>query len=87
MDGRARFIAPMLAAPFKAPSMASNLHDLPDSPCIGVCSTLFDEICKGCGRTAMEVSNWVFMTDEEKRAVWERIEREGTAMRFQKDRT
>ncbi|NEK56021.1 DUF1289 domain-containing protein, partial [Rhizobium leguminosarum] len=22
--------------------MSSNLHDLPDSPCIGVCSTLFD---------------------------------------------
>ena len=66
--------------------MASNLHDLPDSPCIGVCSTLFDDICKGCGRTAVEVSNWVFLTDEEKRAVWERIERDGTAMRFQKDR-
>jgi uncharacterized protein len=67
-------------------AMASNLHDLPDSPCIGVCSTLFDEVCKGCGRTAMEVSNWVFLSDEEKRAVWTRIEREGTAMRFQKDR-
>jgi predicted Fe-S protein YdhL (DUF1289 family) len=63
--------------------MASNLHDLPDSPCIGVCSTLFDDICKGCGRTALEVSNWVFMSDDEKRAVWARIEREGTAMRFQ----
>ncbi|HTR10413.1 MAG TPA: DUF1289 domain-containing protein [Paraburkholderia sp.] len=66
--------------------MASNLHDLPDSPCIGVCSTLFDDICKGCGRTAVEVSNWVFLSDAEKRAVWERIEREGTAMRFHKDR-
>ena len=66
--------------------MASNLHALPDSPCIGVCSTLFDEVCKGCGRTAGEVSNWVFMSDEEKRAVWTRIEQEGTAMRFQNDR-
>jgi predicted Fe-S protein YdhL (DUF1289 family) len=65
--------------------MASNLHDLPDSPCIGVCSTLFDEICKGCGRTATEVSNWVFLSDDEKRVVWERIRREGTAMRFQND--
>ena len=67
-------------------SMASNLHALPDSPCIGVCSTLFDEICKGCGRTASEVSNWVFMSDDEKRVVWERIEREGTAMRFRNDK-
>jgi predicted Fe-S protein YdhL (DUF1289 family) len=66
--------------------MASNLHDLPDSPCIGVCSTLFDEVCKGCGRTATEVANWVFMTDDEKRTVWERIEREGTAMRFKYDK-
>ena len=64
--------------------MASNLHDIPDSPCIGVCSTLFDEVCKGCGRTAAEVSNWVFMTDTEKRAVWQRLEAEGTAMRFHK---
>ena len=66
--------------------MASNLHDLPDSPCIGVCSTLFDDVCKGCGRTAMEVANWVFLSDGEKRAVWARIEKEGTAMRFQQNR-
>ncbi|CAJ7158909.1 fe-s protein [Burkholderia pseudomallei] len=66
--------------------MTSNLHDKPDSPCIGVCSTLFDEVCKGCGRTALEVADWVFMTDAEKQAVWERITREGTAMRFQYDK-
>jgi predicted Fe-S protein YdhL (DUF1289 family) len=62
--------------------LMSTLHDLPDSPCIGVCSTLFDDVCKGCGRTAVEVSNWVFLSDEEKRVVWERIVSEGTAMRF-----
>jgi predicted Fe-S protein YdhL (DUF1289 family) len=65
--------------------MSSTLHSLPDSPCIGVCSTLFDDVCKGCGRTAFEVSNWVFMSDEQKAAVWERIAREGTAMRFMRD--
>jgi predicted Fe-S protein YdhL (DUF1289 family) len=54
-----------------------------DSPCIGVCSTLFDEICRGCGRTAQEVSNWVFLSPVEKKIVWERIQLEGTAMRFQ----
>lgn len=64
----------------------SNLNDLPDSPCIGVCSTLFDEVCKGCGRTAVEVSNWVFFSDAEKRAVWDRIESEGTAMRFVREK-
>ncbi|KVL03831.1 DUF1289 domain-containing protein [Burkholderia cepacia] len=64
--------------------MASTLHDLPDSPCVGVCSTLFDDVCKGCGRTADEVSHWVFMNDEERRAIWERIRREGRAMRFRR---
>lgn len=56
-----------------------------DSPCIGICSTLFDEICKGCGRTALEVSNWVFMSPEEKQSVWARIQAEGTAMRFTRE--
>ncbi len=49
----------------------------PDTPCVAVCSTLFDDICRGCGRTAHEVSNWVSMTEAEKAAVWERITREG----------
>ncbi|AOB24932.1 PF06945 family protein [Bordetella bronchiseptica CA90 BB1334] len=48
-----------------------------DSPCVAVCSTLFDDICRGCGRTAMEVANWVFMSDEEKREVWARIRAQG----------
>jgi predicted Fe-S protein YdhL (DUF1289 family) len=57
-----------------------------DSPCIGICSTLYDEICKGCGRTLIEVSNWVFMSPEEKAAVWQRIQAEGTAVRFQRNK-
>jgi len=48
-----------------------------DSPCVAICSTLFDDICRGCGRTAMEVSNWVFMTEEEKKVVWTRILAQG----------
>ncbi|QET01578.1 DUF1289 domain-containing protein [Cupriavidus pauculus] len=56
--------------------------DRPDSPCIGICSTLFDEICQGCGRTAAEVSNWVFFSEEEKRVIWARITAEGTGKRF-----
>jgi predicted Fe-S protein YdhL (DUF1289 family) len=53
-----------------------------DSPCIGICSTLFDDVCQGCGRTLLEVSNWVFMSDQEKKIVWDRITLEGTAVRF-----
>ncbi|NYT82682.1 DUF1289 domain-containing protein [Alcaligenaceae bacterium] len=51
--------------------------DPSDSPCVAVCSTLYDDICRGCGRTAMEVANWVFLDDSEKRAVWERITAQG----------
>lgn len=61
---------------------SSELHDLPDSPCIGICSTLFDKVCQGCGRTDVEVANWVFLSAAEKRAVWERITREGSSVRF-----
>jgi predicted Fe-S protein YdhL (DUF1289 family) len=49
----------------------------PDTPCVAVCSTLFDEICRGCGRTAEEVSCWVMLTQQEKDAVWERITAQG----------
>jgi predicted Fe-S protein YdhL (DUF1289 family) len=58
--------------------------DESDSPCIGVCTTLYDEICQGCGRTLSEVSNWVFLSDEEKASVWKRVREDGTAMRFQR---
>ncbi len=63
--------------------MSDELHNRPDSPCIGICSTLFDEICQGGGRTAMEGANWVFFNEAEKRVIWERITQEGTAQRFQ----
>lgn len=54
----------------------------PDSPCIGVCTTLYDEVCKGCGRTYMEVANWIGMTPEEQEVVWQRIDREATSWRY-----
>jgi len=57
--------------------MSVNLKDLPDSPCVGICTTLFDDVCRGCGRTAQEVAQWVFLSDEEKHAVWQRIIAEG----------
>jgi predicted Fe-S protein YdhL (DUF1289 family) len=62
----------------------STGDDDSDSPCIGVCTTLYDEICQGCGRTLSEVSNWVFLSDEEKATVWKRIRTEGSAQRFQR---
>lgn len=56
---------------------------MPDAPCIAICSTTQgDAVCKGCGRTEGEVQHWTAMTPGEKRAVWRRISREGTAWRF-----
>lgn len=55
----------------------------PDTPCIAICSTnQGDAVCKGCGRTHEEVTRWPAMTPGEKRAVWRRITREGSAWRF-----
>ncbi|MBH9553766.1 DUF3717 domain-containing protein [Inhella gelatinilytica] len=54
-----------------------------DSPCIAICSTTQgDALCKGCGRTFEEVKHWTELGAFEKRAVWRRILREGTAWRF-----
>ena len=40
--------------------------------------------CKGCGRTYVEVANWVFMTEDEREVVWKRIDADGTAWRYTK---
>ena len=46
----------------------------PDAPCIAICSTSQgDAVCKGCGRTFLEVQRWTEMTPAEKRATWRRI--------------
>ena len=55
----------------------------PDTPCIAICSTSQgDDLCKGCGRTFIEVQRWLEMSPTEKRQTWRRISQEGTAWRF-----
>jgi len=54
-----------------------KLPERPDTPCVAVCSTTFDEICRGCGRSVNEVAHWVSMTAEHKEAVWVRILAQG----------
>jgi predicted Fe-S protein YdhL (DUF1289 family) len=46
----------------------SETKERPDTPCVAVCSTTFDEICRGCGRTVTEVADWVFMNAEQKKS-------------------
>ena len=59
----------------------TNPHQL-DSPCIAICTTVYDEVCKGCGRTYLEVALWNAMSPSDNEAVWKRIEEEQTAWRF-----
>ena len=56
--------------------------DRPDSPCIAVCTTLYDDHCEGCGRTYIEVAQWNSMSTEERELVWQRIDAEGTWWRY-----
>ncbi len=48
-----------------------------DTPCVAVCSTTFDEICRGCGRSVVEVAHWVSMSEVQKELVWQRITAQG----------
>lgn len=57
------------------PRTAMSKPERPDTPCIAVCSTaLGDDVCRGCGRSVQEVAMWVMLGDDEKEAVWQRLE-------------
>ena len=60
-----------------ADEVPADLPERPDTPCVAVCSTTFDEICRGCGRSVVEVAHWVSMTAEQKEVVWVRILAQG----------
>ena len=46
------------------------------SPCISVCRMdASSGLCEGCFRTLDEVASWAMASDEEKRAVWQRLVR------------
>lgn len=49
-----------------------------DTPCRGICtaSALGDDVCKGCGRTRKEVSDWIHLSREEKTRINQRLEQE-----------
>ena len=53
-----------------------------DSPCIGLCTTTYTDICSACGRTYIEVAQWNGMTDEQKQVIWTRIDSEATSWRY-----
>ena len=47
-----------------------------DSPCTAVCSIdRKNGLCKGCGRTGKEISNWVAYTNLQKKQVLREIKK------------
>ena len=45
------------------------------SPCIGVCSTTYgDLVCRGCNRFAHEVVQWNGYDEDQRDAIWGRLE-------------
>lgn len=45
------------------------------TPCVGLCSTVYgDLVCRGCKRFSHEIVSWNVYSEEEKRAVWLRLE-------------
>jgi len=45
------------------------------TPCIGVCSTgIGDDVCRGCKRYGYEVIHWNAFTQEQKRAIIDRLD-------------
>jgi predicted Fe-S protein YdhL (DUF1289 family) len=57
--------------------VAVSVPERADTPCVAVCSTTFDDVCRGCGRTVIEVAHWVSMNDADKELVWQRILSQG----------
>lgn len=51
-----------------------HLEITADTPCTGHCSTaLGDDVCRSCLRTFDEITRWIEMNEEERRAVNRRI--------------
>lgn len=51
-------------------------NQLIKTPCVGLCSTVYgDLVCRGCKRFHHEVVHWNAYSDEQKQAVWHRLER------------
>jgi uncharacterized protein len=41
----------------------------PKSPCISICVLDDDDICMGCYRSAVEITDWAMSSDEQKREI------------------
>jgi hypothetical protein len=52
------------------------------SPCINICRIdAASGLCEGCLRNLDEIATWSLLDDEEKRAVWQRIQLRSVAQK------
>lgn len=67
--------APIIWQGKKAMNMQYQATEITsDSPCIGYCTTVLgDDVCRNCLRTFDEITHWVGMSNDERRAVNQRI--------------
>ncbi len=53
------------------------------SPCVSICALDDNNVCLGCYRSGEEISRWGELSNDEKRAVMDKVgERERAAMNF-----
>jgi predicted Fe-S protein YdhL (DUF1289 family) len=45
------------------------------SPCNGNCKLNEYKICRGCYRSLNEIKLWKYMSEEEQKVVWDRLEK------------
>ncbi len=48
-------------------------RDRVPSPCVSICALDENDVCVGCQRTGDEITQWPRMSDEERRAVLEKV--------------
>lgn len=54
---------------------ASNSEQIVQSPCVGICALDDNDICIGCFRSGMEISQWGRLSNEDKKHVLLEVER------------
>ena len=51
------------------------MAELIETPCVAICRTE-NGTCIGCGRTVEEVTKWFDYTDDERKTIMERLEKD-----------
>lgn len=68
-----------------APGRSQATNTLVPSPCVNICRmNEATGLCDGCLRTIDEIAAWSSLSDDGKRAVWQRLEQRRTHRQAQR---